>query len=505
MKKRTCFILLFWTVCMTAALSGCRSKEEAAKGTAAGDSQNADHIIVTYQTMDYSVLTDLQEVTEAINEIAAAEIGVEAEFKVVDARDAFSEYSLWIGNGKQVDLMILNNQDITDYINKRMVLPLDDYLEQYAPDICHIMEEGYHLTEGSAVDGKAYGITIVPDTVGSGGGMWIPLRYLEEAGLGYEEDHIYSMEEIGKLCAFLKDKYPDSYPLGQITSGNVSTTMGYFYGFMDTLGQDASMGYLDSDGRIKNYYESEEYEEFLNYLRDWYLAGYIYPDAAITDADISELTKNETVLSWVFTSVPGIVTKEDFGEEIVCLHTTEVYSCSQYSKPGFWTIPSTSAHVEAAMKFLNLMYQDNRISNLLNWGIEEKHYIVTDEENGLIAYPEGKTAADTGYSNPLHLYGDFRSVYSMEPAETRQARMEFSRKAMDNQVGVKGFLYSTAGMAGVIDAVQEVVEKYVPVLESGSVDLDIYYSQFLKELQYAGIEELLADRQKQFDEWNAGS
>lgn len=498
--------MIFLMLCMMTmiSLSGCVEKNTDKQEMICDEKTvEAEHIVMTYQTMDYSVLDDVKEVLEAINEITIPEIGVEVEFKFVDARDAYSEYSLWIGNGKHVDLMIMNNQDITTYINRNMLLPIDDLLETYAPDIAGFMkEEGYSLTEGSIVNGEAYGFTIISELLGSGGGLWIPLRYVEEAGLAYEKEHIYSLKELDVLFAELKELYPDKYPLGQITSGNNFSTLGYYDSVGNGLGTDATLGTLmEGDTEIENFFETENYKEFLEYLRSWYLKGYIYSDAAITDAENIDFVKEGIVLSWPFASTPGLVSESNFGEKIVCLRTTEVTLGAAHTKLGFWAIPITSTNPEAAMRFMNLMYKDNRIANLIQWGIEGVHYVLKDAENGLIEYPEGENAQTVGYYNPLNLYGDRRKVYSMETAELRQEYKDYSEEALNNPKEIRSFQYSSFNMAAEIDAVQEVIEKYVPVLESGSVDLEIYYPQFLEELEKAGMSEIIADKQAQYDAW----
>lgn len=51
------------------------------------------------------------------------------------------------------------------------------------------------------------------------------------------------------------------------------------------------------------------------------------------------------------------------------------------------------------------------------------------------------------------------------------------------------------------DAVEKVLETYLPVLESGAGDLEKDYAEFLDALEEAGINEILADKQRQLDEW----
>ena len=51
-------------------------------------------------------------------------------------------------------------------------------------------------------------------------------------------------------------------------------------------------------------------------------------------------------------------------------------SCNVFT----WGIPTTSKNPDAAMKFLNLMFSNADINNLLAWGVEGVHYQVLEED-----------------------------------------------------------------------------------------------------------------------------
>ena len=53
-------------------------------------------------------------------------------------------------------------------------------------------------------------------------------------------------------------------------------------------------------------------------------------------------------------------------------------------------------------------------------------------------------------------------------------------------------------------ALQKVVEKYVPILDSGSVDLE-FYTEFIRELRSAGGDKVLEEKKRQYDSWAAGN
>ena len=80
----------------------------------------------------------------------------------------------------------------------------------------------------------------------------------------------------------------------------------------------------------------------------------------------------------------------------------------------------------------------------------------------------------------------------------------YTQEAMANPTKAVGYAYNTINMATKIANVDAVLTQYLPTLESGSEsDLDSMYEQFLADLENAGINDIIADNQAQFDEWLA--
>jgi len=509
-KKRASMFLWAGILCLAA----CGHEEGAdaspfvngtidAAGEEAGDLV-PEKIIMTFQTINTSVTEDLALVEQAVNEISIPKIGVEVEFKVVDAAEAFSKYPLWLGNKEPIDLMVLNYQDITPYVYKDMLLSLDALLYEWGPEIHDIMEQRYDLTEGAVLGGFTYGIASAQAYRAGGRGILLPKRYVEEAGLNYDPEKIYTPQELTKWFAVLKQLYPDSYPLGLITAGNTFSMSTYFMDMSESIrGETTSGSLLDvSDMKIYNSYSSKEYLEFLTYVRQWYEAGFLYPDSVLTNYTAPELLSQQIILSYPALANPESIANGDFGEEMVCLRTTEITVGQQNSRSGFWVIPATSKHGDAAMKFLNLMYGDAQVLNLISWGIEGIHYEVWDRENGLIGWPSGQNGP-SGYYNPLGLYGDRNKAYEMYSLELKRQKEAFEQKAVERKDSVEGFVYSSANVSRELDEIQKVIFRYVPILESGSVDIDKYYPEFLEELSRAGMDVVIADKQQQLDAWLA--
>lgn len=463
------------------------------------------HIIMTYLTLG-TTPTDLQLVQDAVNEISIKKIGVEVELKPVSAYDAFAQFPLWIGTGEQIDLMMPLMQDLNTYVSQGLVLPLDELIESGAPDIKKLSEE-FPVTSANVVDGKTYAVIMVANVYGSGGSYQIAHKYLEESGFDYDPEKIYTLDDLTALFAKVKEANPQMYPAGIVTTGRTNTEFFYYGGVVDNLGATAASGSLvgtDSD-KVVNLFEAAEYYDYLEHVREWYNAGYIYPDAATTDSPMTSLLMSGVFNGFFMASNPIQKVQEGgyFGEdtgEILKLNAPFYGSTSR----GGWVVPITSKEPEAAVRFLNLIWSDSTVSNLLQWGIEGKHYVMQDKGIGLIDFPEGVDASTSGYYNSLGLYGDTRDVYIWSTNNTKELNQAYTEEAMANSTQGVGFVYDPTEKANIITAIQAILAQYLPALESGSVDLEKYYPEFINALKKVGIDEVIADKQAQFDAWRAG-
>lgn len=492
MRRRICLVLVFLL-----ALSGCSGAQRSGE-------EISDKLIVTYSTLSGIRLDGLPRIQNAINAIAREEAGVEVEFLIEDSQAAFTDYPLWLVQGKPIDLMVLNYQDIQSYVNNGQLLALDDLIGQYGGGIRAIMDSGYDLTSGTTMNGSIYGLAVPGDAVGVGGGLWVPSRYLEEAGFRYDADRIYTMEELDALFVRLKDLYPDKYPLGQITSGNTFSTHQYFYGMDNPFGSGDVSGSLDTEtGRVANFYETEGYHNFLRWMRKWYKAGYIYPAAAYAGFSNTDLLKSGDALSVPHISRPGSISDDDAGEKLACLMLSEVVQTNASSRGVFWVIPATCRDPVKAVKFLDLMYSDRRIVNLLIWGEEGTDYVFLDREEGVITYPDGVTPENADYYNILGLYGDMRLAYSLNSNELKKQQEAYAEKVTWIGREYAGFFFDETPVTTQAWQVRQVLDRYLPVLESGCVELEENYAAFLEALREAGYDEIIAEKQRQLDAWQA--
>lgn len=511
MKKKSFALLLMVTMAVS-ALSGCGSSGEKTEtnGKKTESSSEAestpDHIIVTYLTLGETP-TDLGLVQDEINKISIPEINVEVEFKPIGISETFTNYSTWIASGEQLDLMMLCFQDPSNYIDSGSIMPIDEYILADAPGITKLAEE-FPIYEGAQRDGTIYGINPVNSCYGKDGAIMTRKDYFDELGLELKDKYTYA--DLTEVFAGIKENHPDTYPLG-ILGSDSSTSNSQFNRFnvVDVLGAGVDTGVLmDMDStKIVNLFETDEYFAFLKQMKEWNDAGYIMRDAATTTSVMQELTGAGTIASsLVYPNEPAVKQAYNNGFSafggVAELKTTDVYMPSNGASNGtYWTIPVTSKNPDAAMKFLNLSYENEEIINLLQWGIEDKHYVKTDVEN-VVKFPEGMDANSVGYLCVLGVWGDKRAVYVTSEENSREINEVQSEKGLNNRsiASQIGYAYNSSNTANQVIAVGTVLKQYMPALETGTVsDLEAIYEQFISALKGAGIDDIIADNQAQFD------
>ena len=470
------------------------SVSEDGSEPASGETDEAiEHLVMSFLVDDRHPLPDLAEVSAALNVLTQKEIGVEVELLPLSYEDIRARLPIWLSDQEQVDLLFVRNDDIKACLGGRILQSLDEYMTENNPDAAALSALPEAFTAGTTYRGLCYGISNADDTGIYSRGIVIPKRLLQEAGFSYDPKTVYTLDEVHDLFLKLKKIYPDRYIFSEINETIYASATEYF---MSSFYQSSSEEHIGVDynpdrKRYFNRFASSFYKGYLEESRLWYREGILYPNALLTEFSSKELARAGVVLAYFANASPAVLSDSGFSEETVILRMTDVYRDPLQTGAGYWTVPSVAASPEAAVRFLNLMYSDSRIMNLLSYGIEGKHYTLSNAEKGLIETIRGENGAPL-YENPLPVYGILDQAYRpmSEALFGEYQAWKESAVLLENQQTDPG--WDPALYADEISAVREVIALYAPVLESGSVDIDTYYSRFMRELREAGMSTIVA-------------
>ena len=511
MKKIWCLGMAV-VCCMSAALGGCKSSgtnlSEGSSGQApvAGDGTNAsespdnakgkdgeaDHIVMVYPC---ETPADQQLVIDAVNEITKELIGVTVEAIPINFSNYANQLNLMLTSNEQIDLFAVQASQFANFATSGHLLDIGGLLESEGQGIIDAIGTTY--LEAGKINGVQYAVTTNRD-LAKGYGFGIVNEIAERNNI--DVDAIKTLDDMTEALAIIKENEPDIVPFVADVSMPPSLRMSNVDQLGDTYGVLMNKG---ENLEVVNYFETQEYKDLIHTFRDWYEKGYLSEDHITSNANYTEAIKAGMGFSYIQTTKPGIDKEESskVGKDITVVTIIDEFATTTAPQTLQWAIANKTQYPESTMRFLNLLYTNADIMNLFAWGIEGVHYQVL--EDGQIDYPDGVDAGSSGYNlrrgwafgNQFLTYiweGDSPSLWEDMGAFNKNAPVS---KAF-------GFTFDTSKVQTEYAAVTNVVNEYRAALEFGLLDnQDEALEEYNARLMEAGLDKIIAEKQRQLDEW----
>ena len=508
MRKRLATIaLLLVFALMFTACQAAPASTTAASEPAASESTTAATTAVqgppTELNIQYLITgsepTDLALVETEINKILTPKLNVILHLMPINFGAAMQQQGLMLASGEKIDLMMTTPYSYQSVAAQGKVQDITDLVDQYGQGIKDVLGD---FLKGSFLKGRLYGVTPYCDKAG-GGGYVIRKDLLDKYSI--DPTSIKSLEDLGKAFATIKEKEPKTYILGNSNQGSGFGEM-YFSTRVDKLSD--SFGVLMNAGQdltVVNLFESQDYKDFVYLMRDWYTKGYIMKDVATNKDDQFTNMKSGKMSAYFTPTKPGIDVQEasKIGFEVYVPEVSKQTSNTSNVTLFQWVVPNACEAPDKAVQVLNEMYTNADLVNLMAWGIEGKHYVANAD--GTIGFPEGVNDTNSGYFiNMSWMFGNsfLTKIWKGNSPDLYKKMDEFNKTAIISKA--MGFTYDPEPVKNEVAAVTNVYLQYKVGLESGSVDPDKILPEFISKMKEAGIDKIVAEKQKQLDAWLAG-
>lgn len=444
---------------------------------------------------------DLTQVQEAMNEISREKIGVEVELLVTDFASYNQQMTLMLTGDEPLDIFITLGGLYFPSIQKGQLVDLeeDNLLETYGAGIIEAV--GWEFIDACRVGGVLYGLPNNRDIAQGKGCAAVRTDLLEEIGYEFQnqgEIEKITLDELNEIYAKIHEAHPELEIYRPVTN-----SMMQFSNF-DPLGGNVFGVLMDYGASLEvvNLFETDYYLEYCTRMHDYFNKGYISKDAATDTTPVGELVKAGTLASYTTAGKPGIKAQETnlCGQDMTIFQTMDDFITSSAAASFPWAIAHNCEDRVAAMKYLNLMYTDPDIMNLLAWGVEGVHYEMTDD--GTIDFPEGVDATNSGYCHNMAwmMPNQFIShVWAGNDPNLWDRMKEFNDNAVKS--AALGFAFDTAPVEAEITAVQNVYEQYQKSLEFGMMDPTTGIAEMNEKLKAAGLDIIINEKQTQLDRW----
>ncbi|MDT9725741.1 extracellular solute-binding protein [Xylanibacillus composti] len=416
------------------------------------------------------------------------------------------EWGQW---DQKVNLMIASREPVDIYftaqwsnyvvnVAKGAFLELDDLLAntEAGQEIVASLDPAF-LT-GSKINGKNFGIPTNKELAASGGVVY---RSDIAEELGLDMDSVQSLEDLRPILKTVKEELPEMIPLFMREGENFNSD---YIGLYDPLGDSNIPGVILKDEEsttVKPRYEFDRYRNHLDLVREFFQAGYINQDATTTTLSTSDALKAGNVFMITASLKPGkddeLASTLGLNGKLKQIELTPKTIATSETAGSMLAISQSSENPERALMFVNLLHTDKYLNNLLNFGIEGEHYT----RDGEVISATEQTANYSPASAWMFGNQFLNYLWDTEDPQKWEQFKSFNDEGI-NSPGL-GFTFDGEAVKTQIAALVNIRTEYDGALNVGAVDPDEVLPRYIEKMKAAGLDDVLAEKQRQFDEFLA--
>lgn len=486
MKKKKIIALLLVSAMTVGLMAGCgKAEEDKSDGGNGGEVVRLKiHNMIPEQA-------DQKEVMEKVNEYTREKIGVEVDY-VFHGGSYADKIQVIIASGEEYDACFTSNwlNPFNTNVAKGAFLDIKDMLPEVAPKLYETLPEAFW--EAATVKGGIYAVPnqqiAARQMVGE-----MPKEYADAAGV--TADDIHNLVDCKDYAQYALDKF--GAKVGGVAFAQAAEYSGYEY-----ISDYAAAGVIkmgDDSAKVVNYYDTDEWRELIKESIALNEAGLLDGQCAY-DAEYKENQRIAKKVSINFggTYKPGgeiEATQRNGWEAVNARINVEPLMSTNSIIATMYAVSATSKHPEETLKYLELVNTDPYLMNLLSYGIEGKHYEKVSD-NVIAPIP------DSGYSHGQSwALGNVFNTYVLEgmPDDVWEQTAELNDSAKRSVL--LGFSFDPEPVKMQIANVSNVVKEFSSLV-GGELPVE-KNDEFVEKLKVAGVDEVIAEMQKQVDEFMA--
>ena len=504
LSKILCLLLI--CVLVLAVFVGCNKKP--ASGAASGTNQNGNgsntdtgepyEITFYYDWMIAQPSDDgTAAVEQALNKILADKgYNYTVDIQWLNLMEYSTQMDLLLAAGGKADVVFCGMAGMSSMVDNGYLVNLDPYLDNVLSDTVEVLGR---FIECGKNDGSVYAIPCR-----KGGAMTYMYVYQPSYmdAIGFDKTQLNSFYDEEAIFAKLHAAYPDMYVdrngdyvniIGDILDTSVVGTFGA------TVGENTN---------VVSYFETQAWKDAIDVAWKWRNLGYLHPDG-------SQNGQNTTASTHIGYNVGNENDEEACAKFISSFWGGVDVDCKQYEiedkETSFilWGVAYTSKNPKAAASFLNLLWTDYDVLNMVMWGIEGTDYVLTEPTKdlsvtgiGAFVYPEGKDRSSVPYST-YENYGIFGNEFLMirwPDCTVASREYAYTSGQIAWTVPLFGFTPKNEKISSEIAACSNVRSQYYDALMYGDIDPD-NNAEFVKALYTAGLQNVLDEYNRQAGDW----
>jgi putative aldouronate transport system substrate-binding protein len=492
MFKKKMMLVMAFVLLTSAVLAGCGSnKSNNADPGTASSTASAVKGEAPVNLVWYTIGTppkDLAKVNDEINKYIEPKINATVEMKMLDWGEYSQKMQIIIASGEAYDIAFTSSwaNDYFTNAKKGAFYEMDKLLDSKGQDIKKVLNPAF--LEGTKVNGHNYGLPTNKE---------LPQQRVFRFNKTFVDKYnldiskVKTLQDLEPILKTFKEKEPGIAP--------IPAYIAEFLPFDLPINDIPFIGMPlnTTDYKLINVWETPEAKSYLDTMRKYYQAGYLPKDVA-TQKDAGDYFKTGNWLVDVADAQPYAdnLWSSDAGYGVVSVPMQDPITFNWSVAGAMQAINAKSKNPEKAMEFLNLLYSDPYLINLVDFGIENVHYKKTGEQTK-------EAIPDSGYGFPSFSVGNLMNTYlnTTDPADKWAKFKEFNDSAKN--APLLGFQVDTTNIATEIANLKNTKEAVYKALFTGSLDPVKNLADINQKLKDNGLDKVMAEIQKQIDDWRA--
>lgn len=413
----------------------------------------------------------------------------------------------------------LTTSEEVDYGSQGLLIPLEDLIEDYAPNLKKIMEKYPDLKASiTAPDGHIYALPGLDNLSHSQTPlMWMNGQWL--TNLGAERPS--TTEELYSLLKQFKDGDPNGNGAADEIPLSASSVAELRYSLLPNFGISESNGIFERDGTVHYAFIQEEYKEYLTFLNRLYTDKLLDPQlfSHTWEQYVAKGAENKVGIfpTWPIVMIGFTDVTEAANYPLLPALTSPnndqrlVTKVSEI-KRGRFAITNTNKHPEATMRWVDHLYSEEG-TILARLGLEGKNWEWADEgkTKWTLLAPEGmnttqanaQDAPGAGSNVPMVIDHEFFIKEDNPTIHTISSWVEEEYLPYAKEPFPQ--IYFTVDEQMTYSTIKPDIDTYLKQMEakfvSGELSIEKEWDNYVATMKRLKVDELVKINQAAYDRW----
>lgn len=486
-----------------ATLAGCGAKttdnaaanntQNEVKAETSATSGDLEKVVILYPGEETDSMANF--INNQLNPRLATEVGIQVEMVYRGWDQYWEQKDIMLNASQTIDLYWDGLPDLAMMVNKHHCQPLDELIAANCPDMLKVFPESQ--LAGGVVDGVQYGI---PSAYAPSSCMFqlvcVRQDILEAVGM----TEIKTADDLKQFATLAKEQFPEFNGPADIIFKPL--TREFADEQLTWCAYADSVVYGEDTNKAYSYFETDAFKKVAKFNESMYADG-LYKDELTTNYNERDSRMQQGTYLWV----EGSLGKENEIINSVLANDPNAVLKTYLLKadaPHYVTacggevlcIPYSAANPAGALKFLNWMYSSQENYLFCLYGNEGENYTVTDGRIEL---------ADPAFEGYFYEWMFRNANYTMFPTTISDEYIKTYEIWDDGAKtsDVIAFHFNNENVQDIEASINEIINQYFTPIECGFVSFDDNYDAAVAKLKDAGIDEYVAEVQRQLDEFFA--